>query len=37
MRVAGMMIKSRRIRWVGHVTFMGEMKNAYKISVGNQN
>jgi hypothetical protein len=24
------MIKSRRMRWVGHVARMGEMKNAYK-------
>jgi hypothetical protein len=27
-------IKSRRMRWTGHVTRMGEMKNAYKIFVG---
>jgi hypothetical protein len=26
-------IKSRRIRWAGHVTCMGEMRNAYKILV----
>jgi hypothetical protein len=24
-------IKSRRMRWVGHVTCMGERRNAYKI------
>jgi hypothetical protein len=29
------MIKSRRIRQVGHVVCMGEMRNAYKILVGN--
>jgi hypothetical protein len=28
------MIKSRRMRWTGHVERMGEMKNAYKILVG---
>jgi hypothetical protein len=28
------MIKSRRTTWAGHVTSMGEMRNAYKISVG---
>jgi hypothetical protein len=28
------MIKSRRMRWAGHVVHMGEMKNAYKILVG---
>jgi hypothetical protein len=27
-------IKSKRIRWVGHVARMGEMKNAYTILVG---
>jgi len=27
-------IKSRRTRWRGHVAFMGEMRNAYKVSVG---
>jgi hypothetical protein len=27
-------IKSRRMRWVGHVAHMGEMRNAYKILVG---
>jgi len=25
-------IKSRRMRWVGHVAHMDEMKNAYKVS-----
>jgi hypothetical protein len=28
------MIKSRRIRWVGHVARMGEKRNAYGILVG---
>jgi hypothetical protein len=28
------MIKSRRIRWVGHVARMGEKRNAYRILVG---
>jgi hypothetical protein len=27
------MIKSRRLRWLGHVTCVGKMKNAYKILV----
>jgi hypothetical protein len=27
-------IKSRRMRWAGHVTRMGKMRNAYKIMVG---
>jgi hypothetical protein len=27
-------IKSRRIRWTGHVACMGEMRNAYSILVG---
>jgi len=27
-------IKSMRIRWVGHVARMGEIVNEYKISVG---
>jgi hypothetical protein len=27
-------IKSRRMRWVGHVEHMEEMRNAYKILVG---
>jgi hypothetical protein len=28
------MIKSRRMRWAGHVTRMGENRNAYRILVG---
>jgi hypothetical protein len=28
------MIKSRRMRWVGHVKRMGEKRNAYRILVG---
>jgi hypothetical protein len=28
------MIKSRRMRWAGHVACMGKMRNAYKILVG---
>jgi hypothetical protein len=28
------MIKSRRMRWVGHVTRMGEKRNAYRLLVG---
>jgi len=27
------MIKSMRMRWVGHVARMGEIRNAYKILV----
>jgi hypothetical protein len=27
------MIKSRRMRWVGHVTRMGKKRNAYRILV----
>jgi hypothetical protein len=27
-------IKSRRIRWEGHVAHMGEMRNAHNISAG---
>jgi hypothetical protein len=27
------MIKSRRMRWTGHVTRMGEKRNAYRILV----
>jgi hypothetical protein len=30
-----MMIKSRRMRWPGHVARMGEKRNAYRILVGN--
>jgi hypothetical protein len=29
-----MVIKSRKVRWVGHVVCMGGMKNAYVILVG---
>jgi hypothetical protein len=29
------MIKSKRLRWAGHVAHMGEKKNAYRILVGN--
>jgi hypothetical protein len=28
------MMKTRRMRWVGHVAYMGEMRNVYKILVG---
>jgi hypothetical protein len=28
------MIKSRRMRWAGHVARMGKTRNAYRISVG---
>jgi hypothetical protein len=28
------MIKSRRIRWVGHVTRIGEKRNSYRLLVG---
>jgi hypothetical protein len=28
------MIKSKRMRWVGHVARVWEMRNAYKILVG---
>jgi hypothetical protein len=27
-------IKSRRMRWVGHVAHMGEGRNVYRVSVG---
>jgi hypothetical protein len=27
-------IKSRRMRWVGHVAHMGEMRGAYRVLVG---
>jgi hypothetical protein len=30
------MIKSRRMRWAGHVAQMGEMRNAYRILVEKQ-
>jgi hypothetical protein len=29
------MIKSRRMRWAGHVAPMGEKRNVYRILVGN--
>jgi hypothetical protein len=29
------MIKSRRMRWAGHVARMGERRTAYRILVGN--
>jgi hypothetical protein len=29
------MIKSRRIRWAGHVARVGEKRNAYRLLVGN--
>jgi hypothetical protein len=29
------MIKSRRMRWAGHVARMGENRNAYRMMVGN--
>jgi hypothetical protein len=28
------MIKSRRMRWAGHVARMGEKRNAYRLLVG---
>jgi hypothetical protein len=28
------LIKSRRMRWVGHVAHMGQMRNAYRLLVG---
>jgi hypothetical protein len=30
------MIKSRRMRWAGHVACIGEKRNAYRILVGKQ-
>jgi hypothetical protein len=30
------MIKSRRMRWAGHVARMGEKRNAYRILVESQ-
>jgi hypothetical protein len=27
-------IKPRRLRWAGHVARMGEMRNAYKVLIG---
>jgi hypothetical protein len=29
------MIKSRRMRWAGHVACKGEKRNAYRVLVGN--
>jgi hypothetical protein len=29
-------IKSRRMRWAGHVVRMGEKRNAYRLLVGSQ-
>jgi hypothetical protein len=29
------MIKSRRMRWAGHVVRMGQKRNAYRLLVGN--
>jgi hypothetical protein len=29
-------IKSRRIKWAGHVVRMGEKRNAYRLLTGNQ-
>jgi hypothetical protein len=28
------MIKSRKVRWTGHVARMGEKRNAYRLLVG---
>jgi hypothetical protein len=30
-----LVIKSRRMRWTGHVSHMGEMRSAYRILVAN--
>jgi hypothetical protein len=30
------MIKSRRMRWAGHIAHVGEKKNAYRILMGRQ-
>jgi hypothetical protein len=30
-------IKSRKVRWAGHIALMREMRNAYSILVGNGN
>jgi hypothetical protein len=32
--VIAVLIKSRRMRWAGHVARMGETRNAYRILVG---
>jgi hypothetical protein len=29
-----LVIKSKRMRWVGHVALMGEKRNAYRLLVG---
>jgi hypothetical protein len=34
MKLSLKIIKSRRMRWVGHVARMGEKRNAYRILVG---
>jgi hypothetical protein len=34
-RIIVRVIKSREIRWAGHVACMGEMRNAYSILFGN--
>jgi hypothetical protein len=28
------LINSRRMSWMGHIAYMGDMRNAYKIFVG---
>jgi hypothetical protein len=28
------MVKSRRMKWAGHIALMGENRNAYRILVG---
>jgi hypothetical protein len=28
------MIKSRRMRWTGHIAYVGEKRNAYMVLVG---
>jgi hypothetical protein len=30
-----MAIKSTRMRWAGHIAYMGEVRNAYRILEGN--
>jgi hypothetical protein len=29
-----MVIKSRRMRWVGHIVYMGERRGVYRVLVG---
>jgi hypothetical protein len=29
------MIKSRRMRWLGHVSFMGQKRIAHRVAIGN--